>query len=125
MRIIYGQELSEKYSSEYINSLISDHINDDKDEPSSKRAQKVTTILNDMIVTTRLPIFRDQTEGFRHLVVEVLDLHNSELTARFSDDNVKLWVAMESLLPSSENYLNAESLCPLLEYAQSIPAIKA
>ena len=60
----------------------------------------------------------------QHLVY-VLDILNSEFTAWFVDDNVKLWVAMVSLLPSSENYLNAESLHPLLEYAQSIPAIKA
>ena len=33
----------------------------------------MTSTLNDMIVTTRLPVFHDQTEGFRRLVVEVLD----------------------------------------------------
>ena len=54
-----------------------------------------------------------------------MDFLDNELTARFSDDNVKIWVAMESLLLSSQNYLNAESVRPLLEYAQSIPAIKA
>ena len=82
--------------------MISDRTNDDEGEPSSRRARKVTTTLNDMIVTTRLPIFRDQTEGFGRLVVEVLDLLNSELTARFSDDNVKLWVSHGA---ATTNYL--------------------
>ena len=34
-------------------------------------------------------------------------------------------VTMESLLPSSQNYLNVEYVRPLLVYAQSILAIKA
>ena len=58
------KNLSEKYTSEYINDLVCDHTNEDENEPSSKRARRITSTLNDNIVTTRLAVFMIKLKAF-------------------------------------------------------------
>ena len=80
-----------------------------------------------------MPQFRDPDsqdttllQELRGLTVDIINAFNTELDGRFSDGNVRLWDAFQCLSPASnrQNFLNAEKLFPLLDYAFSIPYFK-
>lgn len=80
-----------------------------------------------------MPQFRDPDsqdttllQELRGLTEDIVNAFNNELDGRFSDGNVRLWDAFQCLSPASnrQNFLNAEKLFPLLEYAFSIPYFK-
>ena len=107
------QERKLKYTEEYIKGV----IDPDEDVPRAKRQRKLPGSLADSVVTSRLPIFMDETSRL---------LFSGQLswtywTDRFSDGNVICWAAMRCLLPSSPDFLDQELLLSLIEYTNSIP----
>ena len=98
-----------------------------------KRQRTLPFHLSDSVVTSSMPQFRDPDsqdttllQELRGLTVDIINAFNTELDGRFSDGNVRLWDAFQCLSPAStrQNFLNAEKLIPLLDYAFSIPYFK-
>ena len=57
-------------------------------------------------------------------VTEVCDTLTEELSRRFANENVSIWIAMEALsLLLSKEFLNPAALKPLFEYAKSAPSL--
>lgn len=80
-------------------------------------------MIDDFLVTDRLPSAQTDTSKFKPVLVEMVNLLTVELDNRFYDQNTDLWAPMEALLPSAPNFLDATDLTKLFEYAMTIPLI--
>lgn len=102
------------------------------DRPPSKRRRVLPSHLNDSVITSAMPIFRNPANDniameLRGLAVDVIESFKSELDGRFSNDNVELWGAFQSLSPthSMDKFLDGDLLLPLLKYAHTIPVFRS
>ena len=125
------------YTESHILSLITTGNNSSSSvsiQHRDKRQRTLPSHLTDSVVTCAMPQFRN-LDGHNHssicrelrgLTVDIIDAFNNELDGRFSDDNVRLWDAFQCLSPLSNrnNFLDADKLLPLLEFAFTIPIFK-
>ena len=79
--------------------------------------------LQDSIITESVP--RRNSIHFRSVVTNCIDRMEEDFSHRFSSENTDVWRSMESLLPSSANFLDLTDLEPLYKYAITIPKVKS
>ena len=93
-------------------------------EIGGKRRKSVPNyLIDDFLVTERLPSARTETGRYRPILVDMVDRLTAELDDRFQDRNTHLWASMQALLPSSPNILVATDLVDLFNYAMTVPLI--
>ena len=78
--------------------------------------------LNDFIVDQQMPGNKQRSKP--EIIEECLDLLLSEFNRRFSFENVAIWQAMCALVPTTDHFLDFETLTPLLGYAETIPVLR-
>ena len=88
----------------------------------SSRTTSLSSRLHDSVITCLLP--NRDTKNLRSVVTNCIDRMEREFDRLFSSEDNKVWNAMESLLPSSPNFLNLNDLEPLFQYAMTIPPVK-
>ena len=110
-RLVYPQEAS---------------TTDDGSSPPAKRKRTIPAILQEYVLTEKLPCFRDENNSAEYLhalAIEVIDKLNVEFDRRFSEFNSTLWRSYEILKPSDDQFLEPELLVPLLDFIKTIPAV--
>ena len=116
--------LKEKYSIDYLKQLFSPEI--EEVEPPAKRARTVPSRFNDSVILERLPVYRHvaDVDAMRRILVEIINTLNSEMDSRFDKTETDLWKSYENLNPVATDFLSADKLKSLFEYALEIPAVR-
>ena len=96
------------------------------DNSEKRQATRLPERLRDSIIDVHLQSEQERAPGDLKLtqtVTEVCDTLTEELSRRFANENVSVWIAMEPLSPLSKEFLNPAALKPLFGYAKSVPTL--
>ncbi len=78
---------------------------------------------HDFIISEHLPS-ENRPRSNLEIYAETLDVLLFEFDRRFSSNNTSLWKAMQALSPTSNTFMDFDTLKPLYDYSATIPAVK-
>lgn len=88
-----------------------------------RRNTAIPSHFHDFLVTESVPSENNRLPNIQ-IFIECLDLLYAEFIRRFSTENIALWEVMSALSPSSDVYLDYDTLRPLFDYAETIPVLR-
>ena len=119
------QDKRDDYTKEKVELIIQDardsRVDSGEEEEGVKRVRKQPR-MEDFLITERLP--GNKQENLHQVAIKCLDFLEQDFARRFSEQNTKLWLSMESLLPTSSSFLDEKQLEPFYSYCINIPAVR-